>query len=233
MSSFALRLAALLFMAIDHAGLALFPDLGVFRCVGRLAFPIYCFLLAQGFLHSHDLRAYARRITLFAILSEIPFDLLIFGRTVCLVEQNVLFSLLLGLLALYCARTLSKQPAFAAVSALLLAMIAMFARVSFGWLSVALCLCFYNLRENRARMALCAALILLVYSLSLYLSGVALSWVLVSLCAPLALLPILCYNQRPGPRAPALSFLFYAAYPLHMIALLAIRAMRIVPPHFF
>lgn len=99
MSSFALRLIALVCMCIDHMGLALFPSASVFRCVGRLAFPLYCFLLAQGYAHTHDLRAYARRLLLLAFLSEIPFDMLIFGRIASGMEQNVVFSLLLGLLA--------------------------------------------------------------------------------------------------------------------------------------
>lgn len=233
MSSFTLRLTALLCMAIDHAGLALFPNIGAFRCIGRLSFPIYCFLLTQGFLHTHDLRAYARRLTLFAILSEIPFDLLIFGRISSGIEQNVLFSLLLGLLALYGAHALRRKPMHITVYAFLLCLIAMITRVSFGWLAIALCLCFYYFRANKPRMAICAGMILFFYTLSLHLSGVTRSWVLVSLCSLFALPVILLYNRKRGPYAPLLSFLFYAAYPLHLIALVIIRALRIVPPYFF
>ena len=78
-------------MCVDHAGLALFPSASAFRCVGRLAFPLYCFLLAQGFAHTRDIRAYARRLLLLACVSEIPFDLLIFGRLSSAMEQNVVF----------------------------------------------------------------------------------------------------------------------------------------------
>ena len=98
-------------MFIDHAGLALFPSVGIFRCIGRLAFPLYCFLVAQGFRHTRDIRAYARRLLLLALISEVPFDLLIFGRISSAMEQNVVFSLLLGLLALYAVRMLEGKSA--------------------------------------------------------------------------------------------------------------------------
>ena len=108
----------------------------------------------------------------------------------------------------------------------------MAARVSYGWLGVALCLCTYYADGRKLRLALSFGAAQLVYILSLLLSGVALSWVLVSLCAFSALIPILLYNGKRGPHSPALSFLFYAAFPLHLLALIAIRAMRIIPPYF-
>ena len=103
-------------MFIDHAGLALFPSVGIFRCIGRLAFPLYCFLVAQGFRHTRDIRAYARRLLLLALISEVPFDLLIFGRISSAMEQNVVFSLLLGLLALYAVRMLKGNRLFSAMA---------------------------------------------------------------------------------------------------------------------
>ena len=231
MSSFTLRALALLSMFADHAGLALFPRIGAFRCVGRLAFPLYCFLLVQGYIHTRDLRAYARRLLLLAILSEIPFDLLIFGRVSCLVEQNVLFSLLLGLAAVWAVDRFEDQPVQAALGTLLLLLASMAARVSYGWLSVALCVGFYKLRASRAKQALCILPVEGVYCLSLALSGVEHSWVLVSLCAMASAIPVFLYSGKPGLRHKFVSFLFYAAYPLHIIALLVIRAMRIVPPY--
>lgn len=231
LSSFALRLLALAAMLADHAGLALFPAIGAFRCVGRISFPIYCFLLTQGFLHTRDVRAYGRRLLLLAILSEIPFDLLIFGRVACGMEQNVLFSLLLGLMALIAAEALRGRPVQAALVSLTLCMAAMAARVSYGWLAIALCLCVYYAGESRARLMLSMAGALLLYTLSLALSGVTQSWVLVSLCSLCSLPPLLAYNGRRGTRNPGLTLLFYAAYPLHLLALVAIRAMRLVPPY--
>ena len=232
MSSFLVRLIALLAMFADHAGLALFPAVGAFRCVGRLAFPLYCFLLAQGYLHTRNLRAYAVRLLLLALLSEIPFDLLIFASPVSSVEQNVLFSLLLGLLALYAADALRDRPLHAWLGVMSICVAAMAANVSYGWLGPVLCLAAYFGRNDRRRLTLSMLGALGLYSLSLALSGVAASWVLVSLCAPLALIPMLLYSGKPGPRLPLLTFLFYAAYPLHLAALVILRAMRIIPPYF-
>lgn len=232
LSSFSLRLLALLSMCIDHTGLALFPNVGAFRCAGRISFPLYCFLLAQGFIHTRSLRAYARRILLFALLSEIPFDYLIFGRVSSSMEQNVLFSLLFGLMALIAAKAYQEKPLTAWLVIVTLGIGSMAARVSFGWLAIALCLSAYYAADRRVYLLLSTSTSLLAYSLSLFLSGVALSWVLVSLCALFSLIPILAYNGRRGAHAPALSFLFYAAYPLHLLALIAIRALRIIPPYF-
>lgn len=230
MSSFSLRLIALVSMCVDHAGLALFPSVGAFRCVGRLAFPLYCFLIAQGYRHTRDARAYGRRLLLAAILSEIPFDLLIFGRIGCAIEQNVLFSLLLGLLSLRAADALGGRPLYALLVTSTLALVAMAARVSYGWLGIALCLVF-GLCGGRKRI-LGAAAALLLYTLGLLLSGVALSWVLVSLCSLLSLPLLALYNGKRGPRAPLITFLFYAAYPVHLLSLAALRAMRLIPPYF-
>ena len=208
-------------MCVDHAGLALFPSASAFRCVGRLAFPLYCFLLAQGFAHTRDIRAYARRLLLLACVSELPFDLLIFGRLSSAMEQNVVFSLLLGLLPLPCA-----------LSILALMLLAMVTQVSFGWLGVALCLAYGYAGGDKKRQALFTVLLTLLYSASLLFSGVARGWVTISLCAALSAIPILLYNGRSGPHGKALTFFFYAAYPLHLCALLIVRALRIIPPYF-
>ena len=220
-------------MIIDHAGLALFPDIGLFRCIGRLSFPIYCFLLVQGYRHTRNVASYGRRLALLAVVSEIPFDLLIFARRASAMEQNVLFSLLLALIALSITDTLREKPLHASAAVLLLCLCSMSLNVSYGWLGVALCLCMHNTATNKVQFTLGVSGVLLLYSLTLRLSGVTHSWVLVSLCAQFSLIPLLCYNGKPGLRHPALTALFYAAYPLHIIVLLILRAMRIVPPHFF
>ena len=149
-------------MCVDHAGLALFPSVGAFRCIGRPAFPLYCFLLVQGFRHTRDLRAYARRLLLLACVSETPFDLLIFGQISSVMEQNVVFALLLGLMALYAVKALAARPLPCALAVLALMLLAMAAQVSYGWLGVALCLAYAYAGDSKKRQALFTVLLTLL-----------------------------------------------------------------------
>ena len=114
LSGTALKRIACLSMLLDHIGASLLENGlfkqgsfwpgdvqldGVLRLAGRLAFPIYCFLLVEGFLHTHDFKKYALRMLGFALISEWPFDWAFFSG-VYWGHQNVYFTLLLGLLAI-------------------------------------------------------------------------------------------------------------------------------------
>ena len=139
----------------------------------------------------------------------------------------------LGLMALYAAKALAARPLPCALAVFALMLLAMAAQVSYGWLGVALCLAYAYAGDSKKRQALFTVLLTLLYAFTLLLSGVARTWVAVSLCAALSVIPIVLYNGRPGPRGKALTFFFYAAYPLHLCALALIRVMRIIPPYFW
>jgi hypothetical protein len=82
MSGLALKIVALSTMIIDHYGAIFQNDIIIFRIIGRLAFPIYCFLLVEGYYHTSNVKKYAARLLVFAFISEIPFDLAFFGESV-------------------------------------------------------------------------------------------------------------------------------------------------------
>ena len=99
-NSFWLKMIAITTMLIDHVGAVLLPQYPILRIIGRIAFPIFCFLLVEGFMHTHDVIRYMTRIGLFALISEIPFDLLFYGRILDGTHQNVFFTLFIGLVML-------------------------------------------------------------------------------------------------------------------------------------
>lgn len=136
LSGTALKRLALCSMLLDHLGASCL-EAGVFsrpgpiseplltldlclRWAGRLAFPLYCFLLVEGFLHTHSLRQYAGRMLAFALVSELPFDLAFFHTLIYRGHQNVYWTLFFGLCALGCLRHFGERSAPGIFSALAL-----------------------------------------------------------------------------------------------------------------
>ena len=234
MTSFAVRLTALLCMFFDHAVLALLPPRAALRAPGALSFPLYCFLLVQGFTHTRSRRHYALRLFAVAAACEIPFDLLHYGVPFCAAEQNAAFSLLLCLFMLSARERLSGcgRAVRAAVPAAC-CILSMLLRLSFGWLGPALVFAFSCAKGRRRPSAFFALALPLFYSLFLALAGVDPAWVRASLAAPLSALPVLLYNGRPGPRGRLVTFAFCAAVPLHLAALVCLRSLRLIPPWVF
>nr|MCR5748437.1 conjugal transfer protein TraX [Lachnospiraceae bacterium] len=100
MSGTALKCIAALSMLLDHVGAVLFPEVIWLRYVGRIAFPIYCFLIVEGFFHTRNLAKYMMRLLIFGLISEVPFDLAFHGTVIYTDYQNVFWTLLLGLFAI-------------------------------------------------------------------------------------------------------------------------------------
>lgn len=98
-SADALKWIALLTMLCDHAGAVLFAQYPVMRLIGRTAFPLFVWLLVEGFFHTSSRKKYLGRMALFALVSELPFDLALYGRP-DRQGQNVFFTLSISLVML-------------------------------------------------------------------------------------------------------------------------------------
>lgn len=211
-SAAVLKWIAVLSMLTDHFAVAVYQYLpgrsaGVYhalRGIGRIAFPIYCFLLAEGFFHTKSVWRYLRNLLLFALLSEIPFNMAVFGHIFYLKGQNVYFTLALGLCAMlllkrfegFSAPRLLAQAAVAAVFLLLGQQL----EVDYHWKGIAYIILFYYLKNFQLKQGVSA------------LIGAA-AFAVYEKEAVFAFLPIYFYNGERG-RQP--KYLFYAIYPLHL-----------------
>ncbi len=210
-----LKLIALISMTIDHTGMVLFPQYLWMRYVGRLAFPIYCFLIVEGYLHTKNVKKYMGRLALLAVLSEIPFNLVISGAVFYRYGQNVFFTLLIGLATLvgmnWLYGHLSKQLkvfSYLAVAAGCLAAYAVDSDYSYkGILMIAL---FYILRESVWYQ------LVGVGAVQVYMGGI-------QTFAIASFIPIGLYNGKKGWGNKGFQWLFYVYYPVHLLVLCLLR----------
>lgn len=212
-NGFTLKWIAIVSMLIDHMGAILFPQYIEMRIVGRLAFPIYCFLLAEGAVHTSNIRRYEIRLLAFACLSDIPFDLAFFGG-VTLEHQNVFFTLLLGVLVIEQFQKHEGKWLYGAVAFVLASVLAECLHTDYGAKGVLFILCFFLLRRFvLAKQAVFAAM-------NYWLANGG-----VQVYAGFAALPLLLYNGRRGPK---MKYFFYIFYPMHLVILYLIHYFEIL-----
>lgn len=204
-------------MIIDHAT-AIFVDYydyqrlyNVGRCIGRLAFPLYCFLLVEGFCYTRNVKKYCFRLFLFALLSEVPFDLAFFGKIVYLGHQNVFFTLLLGILLIWNLDSVLQKKYSNRIENLLhiLGIIAVytvscFINSDYSIYGVLLIAAFYVFRRRKSETALSN----IIFNVVLSLRGER------QLCGVFSAGLIALYNGKKGV---SLKYFFYLIYPLHLL----------------
>lgn len=230
MTSFVLKWIALLTMITDHIGAVFFPHEIWIRCIGRLSFPIFAFLLAEGFTHTKNRSRYAIRLLVFGLISEVPHDLLFHGTLFYPGKQNIMFELLFGLLTLSC---IEKSGLFSPaqrnkylyiVPAAALILMSEYLDLSYGIYGIFLMISFYIFRSDIKKSAFASAVVTLLFNgitvLSFSLPGKVISLTTINttqLYAGLSAVPICLYNGQKGKYS--MKWFFYAAYPLHMLIL--------------
>ncbi len=104
LSSTQLKIIAMVLMLVDHIGAFLLTQQDrfypIYRAIGRLAFPIFCFLIVQGMTHTRSVPKYIARLTVFAFISTPPYNLVHKDNWYSLENMNIFFTLLLGAIAI-------------------------------------------------------------------------------------------------------------------------------------
>lgn len=229
-----LRVIAVVLMLMDHIW-AIYMSVGDWMTyAGRMAFPIFAFQIAEGFVHTSDLKKYFLRLLGFALVAEIPFNLFYSSRVFNPYHQNVLFTLLLGLLCIVVidnARK-NKTPKNTGLAVLWLALITVVAFISFtdyGFLGILTVVMFYLLRDFPfAWVCQLVAMVLInvVFSEGRVFSVDLLGKMFEIPCqgfAVFALIPIWLYGGKKGKSNKIMQYGFYAFYPMHMLILYFIK----------
>ena len=228
-----LKVLAMALMLCDHMWATVLPDIGWISNLGRLAFPIFAFQIVEGFYQTHDRKKYIRRMLVFALISEIPFDLMTSGVWFYPFHQNVMMTFLIGLLMLSWMErvrgTLWKYLLVSAICAALsivLGSIVMADYFQFGLLTVLL---FYWTRNWKYGWVIQLAGMIWIHGI--YMGSLELTMHLFGQTfvipqqglAVLSLIPIWMYNGKQGYHSKPVQYACYAFYPVHMLILYFLR----------
>ena len=211
-----LKLLACITMLIDHIGAIFFPTVAVYRIIGRIAFPIYAFLLAEGVFHTRNPMKYGLRLLLVAVLTELPYDLLFRGEFTW-AKNSAMITLLLGFgagIAIKHCRGWWKL-----LVCLPFIFLARYAHSSYGMEGVLMIVLFLLCREVPCRRPVQIVLMVL---LSLRMAGFP-GKISLQIYGLLALIPITLYSGEKRSRSKAMQWAFTLFYPVHIIILLLIR----------
>jgi hypothetical protein len=231
-TSFSLHLMAMLFMLCDHLWGTIVPGNDWLTCIGRVCFPIYAFLLVEGYFHTSNLKKYVKRLLLFAVISEIPFNLAMASSVIYPFHQNVLWSFLIALGLIHCnekAKSTGKLwlriivAVFTILAGYLLGLITM---VDYYHAGILMVLTFYFFHHRNwwdyVGQLLCLGYINLEllggfgYEVVLFGETVFLTRQGLAL---LALIPIWLYKGKQGYHSKWWKYFCYAFYPVHLLIL--------------
>lgn len=207
LSGSALKVIAVVSMTIDHVAYYILDQkLGMgdtwlyetMRCIGRLAFPIFAFLIIEGYHHTRHVGKYMLALLVTAFVSEIPWQLL--GNEGC---HNVVFTLLLGLVAIFLVDHIHDAPWLMMIETVLISVIATFLNTDYTWHGIGLMIVFYLFRKRCVLSFTFGFPFLMEYGV---------------IGSAIGLTFLLMYSNRRGfIQDKWIKYLYYGYYPLHLM----------------
>lgn len=230
-TSFLLHIMAMTFMLCDHLWGASFVQHEIFTCIGRLAFPIYAFMIVEGYFYTKNLKKYVIRLFLFAMISEVPFNLMMGSSIFFPIHQNVLWSFLISIGLIHWNENVKEKQSWkkilVAITTVVIAYIGgIITFVDYYNAGILMVLAFYFFRGknwwNYFGQLLCMwylnCEILKGYQYEINLFGNTL-FIERQAFALLALIPVWFYKGKQGYHSKSLQAIYYVFYPLHLLIL--------------
>lgn len=201
-------------MLIDHIGLAIIAMTPLFykyksiypllRNIGRVSFPIFAFLIVEGFIHTKNLKKYLIRLGVFALLSEIPFDLIFYNSFFYWKYQNVLFTFFIAVLMLYFIKKYTNSILARLIFIILACILSKLIYSDYSYIGILLIATFYLYHDRILAKFICSGIILLDSPYALF-----------------SFIPLYFYNGEKGKYN--FKYLIYIFYPLHLLLLFLFR----------
>ncbi len=213
LSNFDLKIIAIITMTIDHIGAIMYPNIDIFRIIGRISFPIFAFLLVEGFKHTSNKLKYFLRLLLFAVIAQPIYDYAFNNQGL-----NILFTFSLSFLLLssldFIKKIINKyskgienylyKTVFYSLTYILFALSSLLLNVDYQALGISLVFIFYLVPN-------------LYLSFLLYLLAVIfLATNTIQFYSLLSFIFIYLYNGKKGNN---IKYFFYLYYPLHLLVL--------------
>ena len=220
MSAFILKIIAIITMSIDHIGYVIHDGhFSNFNYIGRIAFPIFAFQISEGYIHTKNLKKYFLKLFIFAIFSQVPY-MLFNSKLTDQISLNVMFTLLLGLFAIF-VYDKCKYKIIAIFAALLIGLLAQISHCDYGFYGIAIIFIFYILKNNfMAATSFFVIATFCRYSLLLLKYGFHPVVVCSLLFTCLPILFIALYNGKKGKDT---KYLLYWFYPIHLLVIYGIN----------
>lgn len=234
MTSFILHVIAMFTMLLDHMWGTCIVDHEIFTCIGRLAFPIFAFMTVEGYMHTSDRKKYIKRMFIFALIAEIPFNYMIYLRPYGLFHQNVLWTFLISLLMIQINEKNSNKKIIPRIligigTSILGGLLGILLSTDYNAAGVLMVLTFYFFR-NKTWYNLIIQILFMYYINVEMLGGLAYEFNILGLdiffhqqsIAILSLIPIWLYSGKQGPYNKTIKNIYWWFYPVHMVVLVLI-----------
>ena len=230
-----LHVLAMALMLCDHMWHTLFPSQEWLTCIGRIAYPIFAFMIVEGYFHTRNFKKYVTRMLVFALISEIPFNLMYNGTIIFPYHQNVMWTFFIALLGMKLMDTVKAKgklmlTIFADfIIVFVCAILALIGFTDYFSTGVLMVFVFYFFHGRKwwcylgqfIGMYYLNVEVLGGYYYNIELFGMHFELIQQSL-ALLSLIPIWLYRGKQGYHSKPFQYFNYAFYPLHMLVLVAI-----------